>query len=198
MHWVYYYAVQAVSGCSSDGVRSSRVLLGMEPGKRKPPTQKAPPATGVDGTEEKPSGAVPIDWWVVDELARPEYLLLLHEFLMKFVESYQLSESVVPPCWFKHEQMLQEVLAMYQYRQQSQYAPAGGPRSPIEFHAVLFMWVERMRRYVVETGCNALEHRPGRTPLWVVPGTMQAAEYLAELEFVGVPVNRDGEGEVDE
>lgn len=108
----------------------------------------------------------PIDWWKLDTVERTETLGTLAVWVPELVRRYTLTDQIVPPCWYQHEPLVQELLALFQYRNQNQFLPIAPPVAPKEFHYELQLAIARLRSWVQLTGCNAAEHFDGTVQAW--------------------------------
>ncbi|MDR5700962.1 hypothetical protein RH864_14055 [Agromyces sp. LY-1074] len=86
----------------------------------------------------------------------------------------------MPPCWFRHDELIQELLALKQYREDQFSQPSQG--AAFDFHGQLQLWIARMRFWVVETGCTGNEHVAKTPPMWIVPGSVAAVRAEAALD----------------
>jgi hypothetical protein len=109
-------------------------------------------------------------------------LWTLEQFVIELVSRYGLKEAVVPPCWFKHEAIIQELLALFQYRNQQQYLPIAPASAPIDFHYYFQLALTRLRNWVNESGCTLSRHHDSRTAPWVTPGTGLNAQHVQDFE----------------
>lgn len=124
----------------------------------------------LDTDEGPPPLPEPINWWNLDPESRKKTLEVLSAFVVDLTTYYVLPEQVVPRCWYKHSALIQELLALFQYRNQQQYAPGASVQGAIDFHTQFVQnSIPRLRGWVAEMGCTASEHFPdeGRLPSWV-------------------------------
>jgi hypothetical protein len=126
--------------------------------------------------------APPIDWWQLDGASRSDTVAELSEFTVQLVASYGLPSSVIAPCWFRHEALVQELLALFQYRNQQQFLEVAPPGAPLEFHYQLNMAIARLTSWTKAAGCTEQEHIDTRIPGWVIPGTDATTAYDAAVE----------------
>lgn len=125
--------------------------------------------------------ATPVNWWKLDVEERAETLEVLQKWVPQLVRSYGLKDSVVPPCWWKHEALVQELLALFQYRNQQQVLPVSPPSAMLDFHYQFDIARRRLAEWTGMTGCNSAEHFETSQQMWVVPGTVQRSQW--EVEF---------------
>lgn len=130
----------------------------------------------------KPRFESPINWWTLSPIDRIETLSVLSVWVPELVSRYELADAVVPPCWFQHEPMVQEMLALYQYRNQQQVLPAAPPGAMLDFHAQFQLFLSRMRFWVGQSGCNVAEHFEHALQHWVVPGQATQAKWAVRIE----------------
>ena len=123
----------------------------------------------------------PINWWMLSESERRAQLNRTWSFTQRLVRYYRLPGEIVPPCWFRHDEMVQELLALMQFRNEQQFIDQQSPGAPLDFHYHLGLWITRMRGWVLEAGCKPNEHLEKAHPMWVVPDS--SAAVAVEREF---------------
>lgn len=138
------------------------------------------PATPKEESE-KPAFAPPVDWWKLDPDERAAAVQVLSVWVPELVRRYGLKEQVVPPCWYLHEALIQELLAFYQYRNQQQVLPVSPPSAMQDLHYQLTLTIARLRGWASETGCTEGEHRPTAIPTWAQPESMSHATYTVQV-----------------
>lgn len=143
------------------------------------PQEEKPPPPAIPLRPQLPS---PINWWKLDDEERAETLEVLGEWVPELVRRYGLRDSVVPPCWYLHESLVQELLAIFQYRNQQQVLETAPPSAMLDFHYQFDIAIRRLHGWTALTGCNSADHRDTTLPLWVVPGTVQGSQWGADFE----------------
>ncbi|MDA3146517.1 hypothetical protein JSO19_03890 [Leucobacter sp. UCMA 4100] len=138
----------------------------------------------------------PVDWWSLSDEERHAELQSLVPFVLTLVEQFVIPEAEIPRCWYQHQALVQELLAVKQYREQ-QFDTVAAPQGPIDFHYNLYAMVRpRLRAFVQMVGCNAAKHKPDENiyPSWMVPGSTDVASWLAEVQeyFYSVEMNHVG------
>ena len=143
------------------------------------PTSAVPPAAPA-----RPAAVLPIDWMKLDAQEREEHLRILAVWVPAIVVSYELADKVVPACWYLHEAMIHELLALFQYRNQQQFNLELGPppSAPLDFQYQFSLWVTRMRSLVGDAGCTTNEHEPQRPTSWADKSNPLSAKWLVALE----------------
>lgn len=124
----------------------------------------------------------PINWWRLDDEERAETLEVLSEWVPELVRRYGLRDSVVPPCWFLHEALVQELLALFQYRNQQQVEPTAPPSAMLDFHYQFDLAIRRLANWTTSTGCNSAEHHDTTPAVWVVPGSVRNSTWVIDFE----------------
>ncbi len=121
--------------------------------------------------------ALPINWWRLDIEEQAETLEVLVEWVPELVRRYGLSDAYVPPCWYEHEALVQELLALFQYRNQQQFNEALGPppSAPLDYHYQQQLALTRLRFWAAMTGCNSAEHFPAQVQSWADLSSVRAA-----------------------
>jgi len=132
-------------------------------------------------TDESGGLNPPIDWWKLSQAERRAQLNRVWSFTQRLVRSYRLPGEIVPPCWFRHEEMVQELMALMQYRNEQQFIEQQSPGAALDFHYQLGLWTARMRAWTLEAGCKPNEHLTKALPMWVVPHSSAAT--TAEMVF---------------
>lgn len=129
-----------------------------------------------------PPAISPINWWKLDQDERKETLETLTLFVPELARRYALSDAVIPPCWYRHEALIQELLALYQYRNQNQFLNTSPATAPKEWHYELQIAMMRLRSWVTVTGCNIGEHYEDQPQKWSIPGESACALWQTEIE----------------
>lgn len=158
------------------------------------------PENPVPPAPPKPVFEPPINWWKLDAEERTETLEVLFDWVRELVRRYGLRDSEVPPCWYRHEAMVQELLALFQYRNQQQFLESAPPGAPIDFHYQLQLALGRLRSWTGVTGCNGAEHLATPIQQWADTANPKSQEweakafmYLQELEAAGSDLDEGNE-----
>ncbi|UTX53306.1 hypothetical protein [Leucobacter aridicollis] len=153
------------------------VTTGRKRGNR--PKDDSPPPPPLPPRAPLPS---PIDWWKLDDEERAETLEVLGEWVPTLMLRYGLRDSVVPPCWYLHEALVQELLALFQYRNQQQVQPTAPPSAMLDFHYQFDLAIRRLTNWTTSTGCNSAEHHDTTPAVWVVPGSVRNSTWVVDFE----------------
>lgn len=151
-------------------------------------TQRVPPdepkVFGVEQENSSPfSYEPPVDWWRLDDAERGETLAVVAEFTGELARMYGLREAVLPPCWYLHSAIIQELLALFQYRNQQQYLPISPPGAAIDFHIQLSACLTRLRSWVLQSQCNQREHNASEFSVWARTGSDAARSWQENFEM---------------
>ncbi|WP_336652984.1 MULTISPECIES: hypothetical protein [unclassified Leucobacter] len=128
----------------------------------------------------KPGYEPPINWWRLDAEERTEILEVLVSWVPELCRRYGLTDAIIPPCWYRHEPLIQELLAFYQYRNQMQFLESAPPNAPLDVHYQLQLLLGRLRSWVSQSGCNAAEHMDTPVQPWVAEDDARAATWEVE------------------
>lgn len=128
---------------------------------------------------------LPINWWKLHNDERVESLETLMAWVPELVRRYSLTAQLVPPCWYLHDSLVQELLALFQFRNQMQFNLALGPppSAPLDFHVQFKLWRDRMREWVTDSGCVQGRHEAPRVQTWAQPGTVEHASWSTDVEY---------------
>ncbi|MGO1571302.1 MAG: hypothetical protein ACTHYD_09575 [Canibacter sp.] len=162
----------------------------------------------VEPLAEVPQARPPINWWKLNAHDRRDTLRLLTEWVPEFVRRYAIVDQVVPPCWYQHEALIQELLGLYQAREHAAFDEYAAPTAPNDFHYQLDLFKHRARGLVSQFGCNVAEHFETALPHWVLPGARSAlwsdevSAFIQEGDNTGwpawKPTTPDGEENTDD
>lgn len=155
--------------------------------------ERAIPPSEVPPAPVKPKFAPPIDWWKLDDEERAEVLEVLVEWVPELVRRYMLREQIVPSCWFKHQELIQELLALFQYRNQQQFLEVAPPSAPLDFHYQLQLSIGRLRSWVGEAGCKPGMHEGRALPKWADPATPAGAMWPEEATYESIELWSEGD-----
>ena len=81
------------------------------------------------------------------------------------VRRYGLDHRTIPPCWYWHGALVEELSAL-RTGWQAAYAPTAPGNAPLEWHAMFSMSRQRLQDWVARSGCRPDEHRPHQSPSW--------------------------------
>jgi hypothetical protein len=82
------------------------------------------------------------------------------------VRRYGLDHRTVPPCWYLHGAVVEELSALHT-AWQAAHSPAAPGSAPLDWHAMFAMARQRLQDWVARSGCRSDEHRPQQATPWV-------------------------------
>ncbi len=107
----------------------------------------------------------PIDWSHLGAEDAAEVWLALDEWVRALVTRYALDHREVPPCWYAHGDLVEELTALW-VAHQGAYEPAGPATGPADWHHLLAATRSRLQLAAARTGCRNDQHRPPAPPAW--------------------------------
>lgn len=105
-----------------------------------------------------------INWRVADQRQAAAQMEPLREFVDWLIATYNVQPSVIPPCWWKHPALIQELYALHAFHAMAFDSQDPG-QGPIGFQERWFMARSRLSEYTNDTGCTGSAHaRPVEPP----------------------------------
>ena len=107
----------------------------------------------------------PVDWarLTADEVAL--VWAALDNWVRWLVVRYCLDHRDVPPCWYRHCALVEELSALRSAHLDA-FHPARMPTGPAEWHTTFGNARGRMREWAARTGCRPGQHRDDLPPPW--------------------------------
>lgn len=104
----------------------------------------------------------------------------LDDWVRWWVARYGVSTSYVPPCWYLHPRLVEELSALWTAWTLwfDSMSPANGP---LTWHREAEAGLHRLKATASETSCTINVHHPSRAEAWVTRDDLAAAFE----EFVG-------------
>jgi hypothetical protein len=124
----------------------------------------------------EPTGVPPVDWRHLSPEESRVAWTTLRKWVEWFTVRYELSISLVPPCWWKHGELVEELSALHILHQAS-FDKNDTGFGPIGWHERLAQAKERIRR--TGSGCSS-KHASSRPRSWV--GQTDEAEWDAWVD----------------
>lgn len=88
----------------------------------------------------------------------------LRSWVHWLVGRFALDYKTVPPCWWRHGAVIEELTALQDAWKLS-YSEVNSAAGPADWMAIFDRTLERLRRWVGRTNCD-LSHRPDRHTVW--------------------------------
>ena len=124
----------------------------------------------------------PLVWRQMDARAAAAAWVELDVWVRWLARRYSLDHRDVPPCWFAHGHLVEELSALRTAHRAS-FDPAASAMAPVEWHQVLAAARTRLQIWSSRTGCRQGEHRPDAPPAWAVepPGASYANDFAIHV-----------------
>lgn len=117
----------------------------------------------------------PINWFLLTaNEAYAQWHALDHWVKRLLRDSYGLPPTVVPPFWYRHDELVWELSALRQHWLNS-YDPEGSPSGPSGWHRDFADSRNRLREWVSTCGTRLDRDRPTRHTTWPGEPAIQAA-----------------------
>ena len=107
----------------------------------------------------------PVDWAGLDAAAAASAWAALDAWVRWLARRYGIDHRELPPCWYAHGDLLEELSALHTAHQGA-YHPAGPGTGPADWHHQLAATRTRLHASVARAGCRPGEHRPPTVPGW--------------------------------
>lgn len=88
----------------------------------------------------------------------------LRDWVEWLVERYALDHRTVPPCWFLHGALVDELTALWGAWQVA-YSPMASPADPANWMQILANTRARLAEWTARRGCRPDDHRPDKPQL---------------------------------
>lgn len=121
------------------------------------------------------------DWWRMGREERVRFLPVLAGWVRKFVRFHCVRESEVPPCWFLHEDVIQELIALFASREFVFMARPVQPHLFAQYMNEVALVRIRLRQLVLEHGCKQNNHMVRPLPYWVGEGAKEWERAFLDL-----------------
>ena len=82
------------------------------------------------------------------------------------IRRYGLDHRTIPPCWYQHDALVEELSAL-RTGWQSAYSPTAPGNAPLEWQALFSISRQRLQEWVARSGCRSDEHRNQQQVTWV-------------------------------
>lgn len=150
----------------------------VEPGE--PGTEPWFSSEDVDALINQQLAAVPrpLDWsrLAADEAA--EQWAALDRWVQRLVTRYALDGREVPPCWYRHGALVEELTGLRGAHQVA-WDPTQAASAASDWHRILWDTRVRLRDWLTRTGCTARSHRADTVNEWVT--TADGGDYAIGL-----------------
>lgn len=108
----------------------------------------------------------PVCWPRLDHDAALAAWHGLDSWIRWCVRRYGLDHRIIPPCWYQHGALVEELSAL-RTGWQAAHSPTAPGNAPLEWHALFAMTRQRLQEWVARSGCRPDEHRDQHRTPWV-------------------------------
>jgi len=108
----------------------------------------------------------PICWPRLNREAAVDTWHGLDAWIRWCVRRYGLDHRTIPPCWYQHGALVEELSAL-RTGWQAAHAPTAPGNAPLEWHALFALSRQRLQDWVARSGCRPDEHRDQHQVTWV-------------------------------
>jgi hypothetical protein len=120
-------------------------------------------------------------WKVLDPETATREWPTMAEWVRWLANRYVLSPRTIPPCWYHHGGMLEELSAL-RTGWLAAFAPDAAGSAPLDWHAAFAATRGRLEETVSRSGCTKDDHRVDHTASWLArPDPDFAAAFEADL-----------------
>lgn len=122
----------------------------------------------------------PVAWARLDAAKAAAAWTDLDVWVRWLVGRYSLDHRDVPPCWFAHGHLVEELSAL-RTAHRACFDRGGVAQGPAEWHQTFAITRARLQHWASRTGCRPGEHRPDTPPLWASnPTPLEYAHVFAD------------------
>lgn len=116
-----------------------------------------------------PTGAwqpTPVCWKILDRHAARREWPALAEWVRWLVTRYTLTPRTLPPCWYRHGGLVEELSAL-RSGWLAAFAPDAPGSAPLDWHTMFASTRARLEESVSRNGCTKDAHTGEKIPGWV-------------------------------
>lgn len=107
----------------------------------------------------------PVDWRRISAQEVTAEWAALNTWVQWLVSRYSLDHREVPPCWFRHAAVVEELSAL-RTAQASAFHTTQPATGPLDWHQSFGYTRLRLRDWIARTGCKPGGHREDTSPQW--------------------------------
>lgn len=104
----------------------------------------------------------------------------LRDWVEQLVDRFNLDPRIVPPCWYRHNAMVEALLALRDHERAS-FTPAAPATGAVDWLRALHDVQNHLAACAARTQCSAAEHRDDQPRLWRTEETDFAAFLTADV-----------------
>ena len=122
----------------------------------------------------------PVNWSRLSRDQAAARWAALDEWVRWPARRYSLDRRDIPPCWYAHGDLVEELSALHTAHQAA-FDPAGPATGPADWHQHLANTRARMQTWIARTGCRRGQHRAPAQIEWAIePAPTDYCAPLAE------------------
>ena len=121
---------------------------------------------------------MPVCWKILDRATAAREWPAMAEWVRWLATRYALAPRTIPPCWYRHGALVEELSAL-RTGWLAAFAPHAPGSAPLDWHTMFAATRSRLDETVSRGGCTKGEHRDDQTATWLAipdPGFAAAAE----------------------
>lgn len=125
----------------------------------------------------------PVRFYEMDNEELRRVISELNEWVRWLVEEFKIPSKEIPPCWYKHHAVLEELQALYSLYLVN-FHEAQSAAASIQFMVNLSMSRPRLAEWISHTGCTVRDHKPSGpyAGIWPDTYTNDLVAFLIGLE----------------
>lgn len=117
------------------------------------------------------------DWRKISDVEQASIIVKMADWIDWMIQTFMLKPSVIPPCWYEHSDVVQEIYALWRIYLAG-YAETDSGSGPLTFLERFYGAQMRLRDLIKETQCTKNAHVPVDTPVYRTDRTSQAWQRL--------------------
>ena len=121
---------------------------------------------------------MPVCWKILDRATAAREWPAMAEWVRWLATRYALAPRTIPPCWYSHGALVEELSAL-RTGWLAAFAPDAPGSAPLDWHTMFAASRSRLDESVSRGGCTKDDHRDDQTATWLTnvdPGFAAAAE----------------------
>jgi hypothetical protein len=108
----------------------------------------------------------PVCWRNLDSATAGREWIGLAEWVQFLTDRYALTPRTIPPCWYRHWPLVEELSALHT-AWATAYAAGSPGTAPLDWHASFALTRERLADQVARTGCTKDHHNDDPHTRWL-------------------------------
>jgi hypothetical protein len=109
---------------------------------------------------------VPVCWKILDHDAAAREWAAMAEWVRWLATRYTLAPRTIPPCWYRHGALIEELSAL-RTGWLAAFAPDAPGSAPLDWHTMFAATRNRLDETVSRGGCTKDDHRDDQIATWL-------------------------------